>query len=126
MAGLDSSLPFLSKVRGVVGKIKIQEITEDIEVMTRTISEMMHVSSNRSWEPSVLFDAMTRLPFNTEIIFDKIFGRWIFTNEDEDEWSRVTKGYHISGPNFTFVSTESPEQAIVRGLHYYYHIRIKR
>lgn len=108
-----------------MGKLKTPEITDDNTVLEKTIVEMMGVQPIRAMDPSVLFDAMTRLPFTTELVFDKIFGRWIFSNEDEDDWSKVMKGHHVSGPNFTFVA-DQPEQAIIRGIHYYYHTRIKQ
>lgn len=86
---------------------------------------MMGVEPLRVWDLSVLTEAMTKLPFSTELVFDKIFGRWIFTNEDEDDWSKLMEGHRVSGPNFTFVSKD-PEGAIIRGIHYYYHTRIKQ
>lgn len=108
-----------------MGRLKVPEITDDHTHLTKTIVEMMGVQPISAWDPAVLFDAMTRLPFTTEIVFDKIFGRWIFSNMDEDDWSKVMNGCQVSGPNFTFVA-DQPEQAIIRGIHYYYHTRIKQ
>lgn len=108
-----------------MGKLKTPEITDDNTVLEKTIVEMMGVQPIRAMDPSVLFDAMTRLPFTTELVFDKIFGRWIFSNEDEDDWSKVMDGHKTSGPNFTFVE-RAPELAIIKGIHYYYHTRIKQ
>lgn len=106
-----------------MGRLKTPEITDDIEVLKGTIVRLMDVSHLRALDASVLLEAMTRLPFTTELVFDKIFGRWIFSNVDEDDWSKVMKGHKVSGPNFTFVEL-TPEMAVIKGIHYYYHTRI--
>lgn len=108
-----------------MGRLKTQEITDDLNVLALTISEMMDVSTSGAWDMAVLLDAMTKLPFTTEIIFDKIFGRWIFTNGHEDDWIHLMSGHKVSGPNFSFVSSQ-PDIAIIKGIHYYYHTRIKQ
>ena len=107
-----------------MGRLKIPEITTDSDVLSQTIMDMLGVDRLRAWDAASLFEAQQMMPFTTYLVFDKIFGRWVFTNEDEDDWCRLMSGHHCSGPNFSFVES-TPEMAMINGIHYYYHTRIK-
>lgn len=103
----------------------IIHVTESRVRLEQTICEMMEVSEYKALTVEVLLKAVTRLPLNTCIHFDKIFGRWIFSNQDQEEWPKaVRKAHKVSGPNFTFVD-EVLENALARGIYYYYHTKIK-
>ena len=85
---------------------------------------MMDVSSSKALTLEVLFQAVAKLPLSTTIYFDKIFGRWIFTNQDQDDWPKmIRKAHKVAGPNFTFVD-DVLEMALARGIYYYYHTKI--
>lgn len=108
-----------------MGKIKIQPITNDLTVLKKTIVGMMYVEPIKALDLGVLTDAMTRLPFNTELVYNKIYGYWIYTSQHEDEWSKLPLlPFRTCGPDFTFIES-CPEMAIIKGIHYYYHTRIK-
>ena len=103
----------------------IIHVTESRTQLEDTISEMMDVSVAKALSIEILLKAITKLPLSTVLHFDKIYGRWIFTNQDEDYWPRVVRSAHrVAGPNFTFID-EVPEMAIARGIYYYYHTKIK-
>ena len=103
----------------------ILKFTDDETILRKTISEMMDVHPNGAFNLHILFNAMTMLPFKTEIIYDKIYGRWVFTNQHEDDWEKVEIGCNnTSGPNFTFTE-QTPEMAMIKGMHYYYHTKLK-
>ena len=108
-----------------MGKLKIQPITADEKVLTQTIVDMMGVAPIKAFDPGALFGAMKMFPFSSEIFYDKIQGRWIYTNEPEDYWPDGQTGHNVSGPNFTFIEQE-PEMAMIKGIHYYYHTKVKQ
>lgn len=86
---------------------------------------MMDVSATKALSIETLLKAVTRLPLSTVLHFDKIYGRWIFSNQSDDEWPKLfRKAHKVAGPNFTFVD-EIPEMAIARGIYYYYHTKLK-
>ena len=86
---------------------------------------MMDVTEAKALTIEILLKAVTKLPLNTVLHFDKIYGRWIFSNQSDDEWPKMHKRAHkVSGPNFTFVD-EVPEMALARGIYYYYHTKLK-
>jgi len=102
----------------------IIHVTESRTKLEETISEMMGVKEAKALSIEILLRAIVRLPFNTVLSFDKIYGRWIFSNQADDEWPRwVRNAAKVSGVNFTFVD-EIPEMAIARGIYYYYHTKI--
>ena len=105
-----------------MGKLKIQPITNDQKLMAETICEMLGISSHTSaFSMNTLVEAMKKLPVSTTLHFDKIYGRWIFANHHSDEWPATELvDYSVSGPNFAF-SERSPELAIAKGIHYFYH-----
>lgn len=85
---------------------------------------MMEVSPTKALTSEVLIKAVMRLPIRTTISYDKIFGRWIFSNQDEDEWPKAIRyADNAFGPNFTFID-EVFEQALARGVYYYYHTKV--
>ncbi len=98
--------------------------TRDSVAISETIAEMMDCKCTEAFSIDILTDAMTRLPFNTTLCFDKIYGRWIFSNQDESFWPNGLPDYQCYGPDFTFVD-HTPDMAIARGIHYYYHKKIK-
>ena len=103
----------------------IIHVTESTSQLEETLSEMMDVSTTKALSIEVLVKAVMRLPVNTTINYDKIYGRWIFSNQDQDEWPRVIrKGHKVAGPNFTFID-EVLEVALARGIYYFYHTRVK-
>lgn len=86
---------------------------------------MMDVKEDKALSIEILLKAITKLPLNTVLSFDKIYGRWIFSNQDSEEWPKCERVAHkVSGPNFTFVDT-IPEMAIAQGVYYYYHTKIR-
>lgn len=108
----------------------IIHVTSNRITIEETLCEMMNVSPAKAWSLEVLLHAVTLLPIRTCLHYDKIYGRWIFTNQDEEDWPKpgfgtVTKSaYKAAGPNFTFVD-EHPEMALGRGIYYYYHTRVR-
>lgn len=93
--------------------------------LEETLSEMMDVPVWQALSLEVLMMAMMRLPLQTRLAYDKIFGRWIFSNQDEEDWPKeVRQGQRVSGPNFTFIA-DHPAMAIAQGVYYYYHTKIK-
>ena len=103
----------------------IIHVTENQNQLEETLSEMMDVSLTKALSIEVLIKAVMRLPVRTTIHYDKIYGRWIFSNQDEDQWPRVIKKAHIiAGANFTFVD-EVLETALARGIYYFYHTKVK-
>lgn len=111
--------------KSIMGRNKIPSITSDEHLLRETMVNMIGVSSLTALSPSSLFIAIEMLPLQTQIIYDKIYGRWIFTTEHEDDWASLLEGNHCSGANFSFVE-KSPEIAMAKGIHYYYHTRIKQ
>lgn len=103
----------------------IVHTTESKPQLEATICEMMGVSAGKALSIEILLKAITRLPLNTVLHFDKIYGRWIFSSQSDDDWPKVTRKAHkVCGPSFTFVD-EIPEMAIAKGIYYYYHTKIK-
>jgi hypothetical protein len=103
----------------------IIHITESRTHLEETLSEMMDVSTTKALSIENLLKAMTKLPLSTVLHFDKIYGRWIFSNQDQDDWPKwIKKAHKVSGVNFTFVD-EVPEMALAKGLYYYYHTKLK-
>lgn len=72
---------------------------------------------------SSLFMAMERLHFPTYLYFNKLFGMWCFSNLPENMWPLDFKD-SFAGANFTFFDVTA-EMAAARGIHYYYHLKIK-
>lgn len=103
----------------------IVHVTENRHQLEETLSEMMDVSVTKALSIEVLTKAVMRLPVNSIIKYDKIFGRWIFSNQDEDYWPKMVKqGHVVSGANFTFID-EVLEVALARGIYYFYHTKVK-
>ena len=100
-------------------------MTNDTEKLQATLSEMTGGPEHSALSLNNLTDAMIMLPFDTWLVFDKRFGRWMFSNEDRDDWPDPTfNNDRVSGPNFTFVDN-NPEMVIARAIYYYYHLKIK-
>lgn len=103
----------------------IIHVTESRTLLEETLCEMMDVTEAKALTIETLTKAMMRLPIPSMLHFDKIYGRWIFTNQDQEEWPKVLRKAHkVSGPNFTFVD-EVLEMALARGIYYYYHTKLK-
>lgn len=103
----------------------MNKLSNEIGDYIETICEMMSVQTHIALSINVLLQASRRLPFNTSLTYDHLNGRWIFSScEDDDFIPDGIRGFHVSGPNFTFCDM-SPDMAIARGIHYYYHLKIK-
>lgn len=103
----------------------IIHVTENRQLLEETLAEMMDVSITKSLSIEVLLQAVVKLPVRTTISYDKIYGRWIFTNQDEDLWPKmIRKTQVVAGANFIFID-EVVEMALARGIYYYYHTKVK-
>jgi hypothetical protein len=108
----------------------IIHVTSNRLAIEETIAEMMSVSQVKALSLETLLQAVAMLPLRTCLHYDKFYGRWIFSTQDESEWPKPNlkqphkSAHKVSGPNFTFAD-EHPEMAIARGVYYYYHTKVK-
>ena len=103
---------------------KIPLETRDEELLAQTIKDIME--DQDIFKPlgtTNLFMAMERLHFPTHLYFNKIMGKWSFSNLSQEQWPNDLKT-KMYGANFT-IFDETAEMAIARGIHYYYHLRIR-
>lgn len=99
-------------------------ITRDEELLSQTICDLM--GDQDLFKPlatSNLFLAVERLHFSTHLYFDKMIGLWCFSSMSEECWPKDYKSFY-SGPNFT-IYEHTAEMALARGVHYYYHLKIR-
>jgi hypothetical protein len=102
------------------------KLSNDIDEITQTIMDLTGASRLKALGTDNLLNAMELLPFDTTLTWDKINGRYAFSNEGEDEWRLIEDqvGHQVYGPNFSFVGPDR-ELVIAKGLHYYYHKKQK-
>lgn len=103
---------------------KIPIHTNDEELLSQTICDIM--GNQDLFKPLAttnLFMAMERLHFSTHLYFDKMQGKWCFSNLPEESWPKERRS-DFSGVNF-IITEFTAEMAIAKGVHYYYHLKIK-
>ena len=98
--------------------------TNDEEILSQTIRDIMgNQDLAFPLATTNLFMAMERLHFSTHLYFNKMRGKWCFSSLPEEMWPADFKS-DFSGDDFTIVDYTA-EKAIAKGVHYYYHLRIK-
>jgi hypothetical protein len=97
--------------------------SRDERVLSDTIREMLKKELRQPLDSANVIDCITMLPFQTLIYHDKIYGRWIVTNQHFDTIRASTKTT-FSGANFMVVEPTF-EIAAARAVHYHYHTRMK-
>jgi len=109
-----------------MGVLKIDPLTNDDEVIKDTICKLMGLKFRaKAFSFPILMNAIEKMPFCSTLSYNKIYGRWEFSNYQEGEWlSDKQKFNKVGGLNFTFAEA-NPETAIARGIHYYYHTKVK-
>lgn len=99
-------------------------MTRDESLLSQTIRDIMDDQAlSYPLGTTNLFMAMERLHFPTHLYFDKIYGHWCFSNLPPDMWPLNYKD-QLNGANFTIFDLTA-EMAIARGIHYYFHLKIK-
>jgi hypothetical protein len=103
----------------------IIHVTENKSLIEETLSEMLEIPREKVFDLDQLLRGLMLLPCNSYMHYDKISGRWIFSNQDEEDWPKwVQIGHKVAGLNFTFCDL-TLEMAIGRGLYYFYHTRAR-
>lgn len=102
---------------------KANILTRDTEILSQTICNILKDKDLfQPLDAHNLLMAATRLHFSVSLHWDKIFGRWVFTNMSKDEWSNQSKDI-VELDQFAF-SDITAEMAMARGIHYYFNLRI--
>lgn len=100
---------------------KIPLVTRDTELIQTTVRKILGLKNNVRLGSHHFLDAMMLVPISTCLHFDKIFGKWTFSNQEPDEWPKGAIMKDITQDSqFTFCAF-TPEQAIGMGLHYNFH-----
>lgn len=103
---------------------KIPLDTRDEDLLSQSICDIM--DDQDLFIPMAtpnLFMAMERLHFSTHLYHNKMLGRWCFSNREHHDWPDEKKTKCIGTDIVIYDHTA--EMAIARGVHYYYHLKIK-
>jgi len=108
--------------RDIMAKIKPTSTNPD--QLADTVRTMLGKKVVSPLSVNWLIDCVEMMPFSLVMKFDKIFGRYIVSNEDESEWppEGLQSNYH--GTCFTIVDL-TLEMAMARAVHYYFHTEIR-
>ena len=103
---------------------KIPLHTSDEEILSQTIRDIMGDQDlAHPLATTNLFMATERLHFSTHLYFDKMVGKWCFSSLPSSMWpAELVSAF--SGDDFTIVDYTA-EKAMAKGIHYYFHLRIK-
>ncbi len=104
---------------------KIDLFSREESVLANTICELLGTSPIAPLSMRYLMDCFVKLPFSVSIYFDKIYGRYLVSNQHMDDWKDETLDSTFCGANFTVIDT-SLEMAMARAVHYYFHWNERR
>lgn len=99
---------------------KVDVFSRDEVIIADTIKQMLGREVIAPLSMRYLMDCFEKLPFSITIHFDKIFGRYLVSNEHMDCWKDETLDSNFSGANFTVIDRQL-EMAMARAVHYYFH-----